>query len=733
MSHWTFASAPLLILLALVMGGLALWFSWRICVANAKSRQILGLEIFRVLIILLLLITLLRPERIQVVEWAEEPAVVVLNDVSGSMSTRDVIHTNQVISRGEWVSEQLASNLLEPLESTSRLMVDAFAEPPSVQGEDLEDITVEGTDINRALESVLQRESNLKAVLLLSDGDWNLGDSPALAGAQYRNHSVPVFAVQVGRETPLPDIELSTVSAPAYGLLGEQISIPFHAHNRMQKDFAFTATLSDEGEIVAEKEITLPASTDLQETIVWSPQKIGERSLTLSLPVQQGEALPDNNDAQFSINIRMETLKVLVIDSYPRWEYRYLRNALERDPGVDMSCLLFHPQGGMGGGRHYLSQFPNSKDLIAPYDVVFLGDVGIGESGLTPEDAELIRGLVEQQAGGLVLMPGRRGRHTTWLDSAIEEMIPVQFDLERPEGIGLQNEAQLALTRLGSGHWLTRFDISAERNTELWRQLPGFYWSTAVEKGRPGSEILAVHDSIRNNWGRIPLLAIRPFGNGKVLFMGTDSAWRWRRGVEDLYHYRFWSQIVRWMAHQRHISEDEGIRLTYTPEKPEMGQTVYLSASVMDRSGYPLQEGKVSATITHPSGRKETFHMEAEEGGWGVFHATMEARESGIHVMDIQAPDEDRKLETRIEVLRPVVEKIGQPARGDVLDEITRVSRGKKVDTSGLKALIEQISVLPEPKPIEIRFRLWSHPAWGGLLLGLMSIYWIGRKYFGLV
>ena len=29
--------------------------------------------------------------------------------------------------------------------------------------------------------------------------------------------------------------------------------------------------------------------------------------------------------------------------------------------------------------------------------------------------------------------------------------------------------------------------------------------------------------------------------------------------VEDLYHYRFWSQVVRWMAHQRHISGNEGI------------------------------------------------------------------------------------------------------------------------------------------------------------------------------
>ena len=57
--------------------------------------------------------------------------------------------------------------------------------------------------------------------------------------------------------------------------------------------------------------------------------------------------------------------------------------------------------------------------------------------------------------------------------------------------------------------------------------LPGFYWSTAVTKSRPGTEVLAVHSELRNQFGRIPLLAIRNAGRGKVLFMGTDSAWRW--------------------------------------------------------------------------------------------------------------------------------------------------------------------------------------------------------------
>ena len=80
-----------------------------------------------------------------------------------------------------------------------------------------------------------------------------------------------------------------------------------------------------------------------------------------------------------------------------------------------------------------------------------------------------------------------------------------------------------------------------------------------------------MHSSLRNDEGRIPLLVTRPYGNGKVLFMGTDGAWRWRLGVEDKYHYRFWGQVIRWMAHQRHLAQGERIRLSFSPETPRTG------------------------------------------------------------------------------------------------------------------------------------------------------------------
>src|SRR5205814_350245 len=115
----------------------------------------------------------------------------------------------------------------------------------------------------------------------------------------------------------------------------------------------------------------------------------------------------------------------------------------------------------------YITSFPNTKEAISSYDVIFLGDVGVGQGELTEQNAELIKGLVEQQSSGLVFVPGRRGREQTLVNSALKDLMPVVLDASKPQGIGLQNESSLLLTSEGKRHWLTRFDSDENRNDEL--------------------------------------------------------------------------------------------------------------------------------------------------------------------------------------------------------------------------------------------------------------------------
>jgi len=734
MTHWSFATSFALGLAGIGVVALAAWLGWGNWQRNGRRGKVALLEVMRLVAVAMLAFTLLRPELIRQIERTDPPQVIILNDASGSMQTRDVVSTNNIITRADWLAAQTQRAFWTPLEAGSEVLSGAFAaEPGMVATNALGQAHEIGTDLSGALGSVLRQQKNLKAVLLLSDGDWNLGPSPIGVATRYRDEGIPVFSVVTGQDEPIPDLAMEEIAAPAYGLFGEQIAIPYTVQSHLPRDVATEVRLMNGSERLAAKKITLPANSRFRDSIMWYPREVGEFDLRLEFPVEKEEQLRDNNAAAFHIAVRVVKLRVLVVDSQPRWEYRFLRNALARDPGVDLSCMLFHPSLGPGGGRDYLSAFPGSREMLTRYDVVFLGDVGVGKGQLSEKDAELIKGLVEQQGSGLVFMPGRRGNHLSLMDSPLNELLPVVLDDTQPTGVGLQNESLLTLSSRGRGHLLTRFDADEMVNDQIWKMLPGFYWSTGVTKSRPGSEVLAVHSELRNQFGRIPLLAIRDAGRGKVLFMGTDSAWRWRRGVEDKFHYRFWSQVARWMAHKRHLAEKEGIRLSYTPETPKVGDRVFLQATVLDEAGFPLEDGEVHGTIVSPTGRDEQLELTEVDGGWGVYSAEMLPQEGGPFEITIEAPEHDRQLETKLTVSLPKREKQGRPVNRAVLAEIASITGGESVNTDALDEVIQRISVLPEPRLAQIRTRLWSHPGWGGAILLLLLVYWIGRKLAGLV
>ncbi len=693
-------------------------------------RQVV-LELLRGAILVLLLFTIVRPERVLRETLKRNPEVVILTDDTGSMKTEDVLlPTNDLVTRRHWVEQQVKREFW--LRLTDRYKV--HREKLSDYSRNPEGPTApRGSNLNEALRTFAERYDNLRAVLVVSDGDWNLGGSPMAAATQIRMKQGRIFTVAVGSDEFLPDLAIEDAKAPAFCLHKERVVIPFRLQSRMPHDLRVKVKLTSSLSGTIEKEVFVPAGQAVHETILWQAKVLGEHTLTLDVPKQKDEHDFKNNKRMFKVSVREEQLQVLVVDSLPRWEYRFLRNALSRDPGVTVHCLLMHPGMKRGGGKDYIKKFPEKKDEISKYDVVFLGDVGVGGNELTADQLELVKGIVEQQGSGLVFLPGIRGRHLTWLQSPVKDMLPVVLDAAKPKGISFRKESKLALTSLGSDHLLTMLADSPSGNSFLWRNLPGFYWNAAVKKAKPGADVLAVHATLRNQWGRLPLLVARPYGNGNVLFMGTDSAWRWRRGVEDTYHYRFWGQVVRWMAHPRHLSHDKGIRVFYTPENPQQGEEVFFQATVFDQSGFPLTKGTVMAGVSGPAKKGERLELTPVEGGWGVFQGSFTPQRAGAFKLEVECPEAGHRLVTEIQVGQKTLEKVGQPARFGSLQDISRLTKGSFGRIGDLDRLVEEINLLPKEEDIVRRLPLWSSWWWGVIILGLFSLYWILRKKWGLI
>ncbi len=268
---------------------------------------------------------------------------------------------------------------------------------------------------------------------------------------------------------------------------------------------------------------------------------------------------------------------------------------------------------------------------------------------------------------------------------------------------------------------------------EVWENLPGFQWHAPVLRAKAGTDVLCVHQESSNEYGRIPLLVTRTYGAGKVLFMGTDGAWRWRRGVEDLYHYRFWGQVVRWMAYQRNMAKGESMRFYFSPEQPQIRQTVSLSVNAMEKSGEPLSRGEVVARIAAPSGRIETITLKHNNDEWGAFAGTFRPTEPGEHKVMLSCKQNGAQLESRIFVQGATMEQVGKPARPEVLDEIARVSRGMAIKNADAEAVLRAINDLPAAQPKIRRVQLWSHPLVAGTLIVMLGAFWVMRKVVGLI
>ncbi|MCB1126530.1 MAG: VWA domain-containing protein, partial [Verrucomicrobiae bacterium] len=230
-------SAPVTVagLLVVVVTGVLGWLAWK---RSGYRATIGGLELLRLLLVGLIAGTLCQPEWLRTQPPDQRPSLVVLWDESNSMQTRDVVEgdgtSEEPASRAEAMAPLLRNDAWQAADANLDLVFEPFSSPL--------DPPVEGTDLNAALARVLEAHANLRGVVVLSDGDWNVGKPPVEAATRFRMKGVPVFAVGVGSPTPLPDLEMASMDTPTFGVAEKPLRIPFVVRSTLGQDRDVTVT-----------------------------------------------------------------------------------------------------------------------------------------------------------------------------------------------------------------------------------------------------------------------------------------------------------------------------------------------------------------------------------------------------------------------------------------------------------------------------------------------------------
>lgn len=631
------------------------------------------------------------------------------------------------------------------------------------------------TDYTRALENVLKDipSEQLAGVLFLSDGIHNADASIQPVTRRLAAQGVVVSSVLVGGSRLPFDVALADVLAPESIFLGDKVKFQTTLKATGAIGKRVKLTLSSGEALLDEAEVDI-SSDDWQRELrlTHEPQTNGVVRYAIKVNALEGELFDDNNLWYADVAVSDDRINVLLVDSVPRWEFRYLRNLFfGRDKSVHLQSWLINPDTLSNSAAEPLSAasaarkfgdaesggWPKDEDSWRAFDVIVLGD--IEPSVLTPEIQERIRVCVAERGALLVLIGGPNSMpHAFPDDSIVAKLAPFKVRSAPDYWNPPEERFKLELTAVGQSHPVMIQSGSLLENEELWKSQAEFHWRLPVT-AKPGAEVLAIAVSEGDQQDKVltdareavahleermeyrnrrALIATMRFGRGKVLGLAFDRTWRLRYRIGDTRHHRFWGQVMRWGLGERLRAGAEKFRagtdrLVYSPDDP-----VTVMARVLDESYVGIEDADLRALIScKEQGVESEITLQPREGANGFYEAILPPLPRG-GAYTLQVVRKDIVAQPLVETAFLVTES-RRPVEMGVVQPQIETLQALAAGTGGMVTRpgneMDLIASFGEGKGVvqeRLEYALWNNP-WVLLLLALLlTTEWILRKRGGL-
>ncbi|MFM9964846.1 MAG: VWA domain-containing protein, partial [Planctomycetaceae bacterium] len=729
------------------------------------------------------------------VERTGLPLVVVLIDDSASMGLRDAYSAEadqkfvasllrsdtgsgsadavrfdvvrRIVSReeGRWLRE---------LRRRHRLRIERFSAGAVSLGDDLVDDesvrrliaelerlqpTGETTRLAEAVRQVLNqtRGTPPAAIVLLTDGIASGGDAERLTvvAPLARERLVPLFVIGIGSDQPTRDVQLAELIVDDVAFVNDPLVFTAKVKSFGLAGKTAVIELRERGQekSLARRSITLPADGQITTVeVLFTPTKPGDHEFELVITPPPGDVDRDNNRLSQPVRVREGKLKVLLADGLPRWEFRELKNTLEREATIELHTLLQEADLEFAlqdeTAKPLKGRFPLTREALAEYDVVLLGDVNPG--AFSPGTLELLREFV-REGGGLLLIAGPQHMPVAFRGTPLETLLPIDLETARvpPLDADLREPFQPRWTEAGrlstplfrhlqlEGLAIDGGTSDGNNSRDVWRSLPGLFWLCEAPRLKAGATVLLEHPQRRgekSDSGRLPVISMQRFGAGKILFHATDELWRWRFRNNEKIYSRYWIQALRFLSRTQSLIGARGVEFTADRQTYPRGEPVKLRLQVLDERQLPasgaatvmlerLDEPRRSIELARVAKSKNVFAGELRGLREGRYHAWL---------AEPSFPGSPPAVDFVIEA--PQRELVRRRLDRADLEAATRISLGRYFALADADRVPEEIPAgQPVPLSAATIIPLWTR--WELLLFFavLLTTEWLCRRRWRLV
>jgi hypothetical protein len=706
-------------------------------------------------VVLIIMQPMMRLTHVEIVK----PAVVVLADGSQSMAEKDAKLPNDRVGMADkaiggksagltrsQIAERMVTRdggLLTKLQDKASARVYRFAgatEPVDAKiGKPtplmLDDKRSTTTQIGSALKRIQQdlAGQNVGGVLVISDGGNNLGSDPIAVAQELKGQGMVVSTLGLGDPTPTRDLAVTDVLADQVVRKDNVTQAFVGVEHRGYGGRDVQVVLKRGSSVIGTQTIKLgPDGKKQTATFTFTPKESGKFSYTASIAPIQGEITVANNQRRFEQQVVTKRLKILYIEGEPRWEYRYLKNAILRDKQIEFGCLLSSSKQQLGGeGNIKVFGFPNDEKALFAYDILIIGDVP--RNFFTQTQLRNIRRFVEDKGSSLIVISGEKHLPGEYVGSPLEDIFPVTLP-NVPEQIRTFEPFQWELTGEGRRDPILRMDDDPARSLDIWQKLPGVNWQFGASRAKPGATVLAVNSQRSNVHGKLVILSVQSFGAGRCLMSTSDSTWKWRYRVGDRYFYRYWGQVIRSMTPTETPGGNRFAQVNADRAEYVLGEQVSLHARLLDSFYRPVKANKVDAIVKVDTGAQFRVTLNAIPGSAGLFSADFLADRVGKFEVQIASPANPSAIaKANFGVESVELEKQQPELNIAMLKRIAQAGGGKYYMPDQTDAWLASLKLDAQKVKSESEKELFDKPALLILCLIALTLEWLIRKRSGLL
>ena len=736
------------------------------------------LVVSRVLVLALLVATLMEPTAVRTEEHTRERSLPVLLDVSESMSMKDQrklpeeiveaaaalgmapldeeINADQAVmgldagqrqkitasSRLDLAKAVLVDSarpIFESLGEDLDLSYHSFGQSPRLISDDTvvaaEDLAfLEATDPGTSIASSLEAVANSggippAGIVLLSDGiDSATSQRSEAVLRDLGAREIPVYTVPLGLPDP-DDVSINNIVMQEVAFSGDRVPVRVHLQSEGYEQRTARLSVLLNNRRVSSRVVRFEGGLQFEEVdFSVDIYEKGAAQIDVVIEPFDDEVSITNNRITRSIRVVNEKVNVLYIEGNARWEFRYLRAILKRDPRINATFIASNvgPEVARNSPEH-IERFPSKREEAFMYDLVILGDVDA--AFFNDEELGLLEELIRDRGASLLMLCGPMHSPGSYKGTPVQTMLPVRFDPDE-KWAEVSESVYPVLTPEGRSSLVMTLENEDDLNDRIWSRMAPMDQLPPLLAAKPGATVLAVLSDSTERDQSYPLVAWQRYGTGKCMSIASDRLWRLRYKTGDKYHWRVWSQCIQFMTLSRLMGEHKRIRLETDRSSYFVGSQGRLYAHVLDDDFEPVVQSGFDVVVSGLDGAaaSQQIKLQPDRSQPGLYEGYFTPPRPGRYRMEANENDSKVSSITEFQVSDIRQELTETDMRLENLKRIADLTGGATLGVRELPKLALLVNGESLTTTVRSERPLWDHWLVIFLLVGLLGAEWILRR-----